>query len=114
MCRGQSQDSCPGEQRAVFHLADSAHQVTVALKTSLWKRKNCCPGGGRDNPRTGRETLPGATEVASQWHQLSRVNHGLLRVCLASRGWDSDCTAMVATNTLREGLESRVTLAHCL
>lgn len=32
----------------------------------------------------------------------------------ASRGWGSDCTAVVAPNALREGLGPRVTLAHCL
>ena len=57
VCGGQSQDWCPGEQRAVFHLADSAHQVTVALKTSsvetekqLFRRRGRRPKDAKGNP----------------------------------------------------------------
>lgn len=46
------------------------------------------PSLGLQKLRLSGTSFPGSTTAS-------------LRLCLASRGWGSDCTAMVATNTLR-------------
>ena len=113
VCGWQSQDWCPGEQRAVFHLADSTHQVTFALKTSsvetekqLSRRRGRRPKDGKGNPPWGCRSC---VSVAPAFQGQPRPPWGSV--------WPAEAGARTAPRwspQTRSGLESRVTLAHCL